>query len=191
MKKIIICFYLVLFAIVCNAQTLISFSANVFSGGELLMIQWSTEGSYREMDFKVYRAIDNGPYKDVSVESTNHTYVNNFSVWDTLYGTGEVIYYDIYRKKNDQYIPVKAITVYDGEIAIIMYPQKAVNNLIVNSTRDLFGRLRITDQYGRFVMDGEYELSEGLNILSNLRPGNYSVEFDSPTLQKLFVISIE
>ena len=154
--------------------------------------QWDTYGAFHKSDFGVIKFTELTGWNDLSLdwEDSLLTISNKFSFTDTLLKDGTTLFYELYRKTTDGPICMKKIVVKDGEVCIIIYPQKTVHNLVIISSEPVHGRVKLFDGDGNIPVDNVMLIGNRVTI-SSLQPGNYLMELDNYQIQEVFPIKIE
>ena len=153
-------------------------------------MKFETYGSISPLSIYISKSIDGGEWRNYQALPNNLELNDRFNIYDTLFHDGSTNFYEIYRITEEGSITMKQITIYDGETTISVYPSRTISNLVIKTSEDLIGRVKITDVRGDSPIDNEMIIKKGKLIISEIPPGSYLLELNNSKLQTLIPIHI-
>ncbi|MEP7373865.1 MAG: ELWxxDGT repeat protein [Chitinophagaceae bacterium] len=178
--------------------TLLEFKGSIVnSDGQL---QWKTDNEMNTSSFIIERSIDGRNYKSVgSVTSANTPGIHYYNFIDAdIASLGIPDFY--YRLKQTDidgkytYSNIVVLSVTSGKNFVLLYPNPVKDkiNMTVNVSQKEKLQWQLTDNMGRRVKAGSYDLSPGSIAVSidiaGLSSGMYLIQLNSSSLQKVIKV---
>lgn len=163
-------------------------------------LQWTTDNELNTSAFIVERSIDGRNYESIgSVAAANAPGVHSYSYTDAnivSLGAGN-IYYRLKQTDIDgkyTYSNVVVLSVSSGKNFVLLYPNPVKDkvNMTINVSQKEKMQWQLTDNMGRRVKAGSYDLLPGSMAVSidiaNLSSGMYLIQLNSSSLQKVIKV---
>ncbi|MGZ8549033.1 MAG: ELWxxDGT repeat protein [Chitinophagaceae bacterium] len=173
----------------------LEFKGSIVNGDGQL--QWKTENEDNTNEFIVERSTDGRYYNAVgSVTAANSTGIHHYDFTDvSIVSLGApVIYYRLKQTDIDgryTYSNIVTLAIDNSKSFVILYPNPVKNkiNLAINVPRKEKLQWQLTDNTGRTVKRGIYDLSPGSTAVTidipNLSSGIYFMQLNGSTLQQV------
>ncbi len=164
------------------------------------VLQWKTENEENTSSFIVERSIDGRNYQSVgSVSAANTPGIHYYDFTDvniTSLGVNK-IYYRLKQTDIDgrfTYSNIIVLSIDNSRPVVMLYPNPAKDNLNITITVPFNEKLQwqLTDNAGRIVKRGNYNLTSGSTALSidisGLNSGMYVMQLDGTTLRQVIKV---
>jgi hypothetical protein len=178
--------------------TLLEFKGSIVNNDGVL--QWKTDNEMNTAAFIIERSIDGRIYRSIgSVTSANSPGKHYYDFTDpNITSLGITDFY--YRLKqtdidgNYTYSNIVILSVTGGKNFVLFYPNPVKDkiNMTINVSQKEKMQWQMTDNLGRRVNSGSYDLSPGSVSISidmaNLSSGMYLIRLNSSSLQKVIKV---
>jgi trimeric autotransporter adhesin len=177
---------------------LLEFKGSVVNSDGLL--QWKTDNELNTASFVLERSIDGRNYSAIgSVASANSPGIHYYDFTDaniTSLGIAD-FYYRLKQTDIDgkyTYSNIVVLSVTCGKSFVLLYPNPVNDkiNMTINVSQKEKMQWQLTDNMGRRIKAGSYDLSPGSMAVSidiaNLSSGMYLIQLNSAYLQKVIKV---
>jgi hypothetical protein len=178
--------------------TLLEFKG--YLNGDDGKLTWKTENELNTASFKIERSLDGRNYNTIgNVGAVNASGVHNYDYTDANIKSlgASIVYYRLRQIDADTkstYSSIVALTMDKQKSFVMLYPnpvRKDINLTITLAKKDRLN-WQLTDNNGRVLKNGHYELGAGSTALvidgGNLSAGTYLLRLNGELLQQTIKI---